>query len=221
MAAKRRPKKKAAKPAKPLRKKFERKLAAAAPRITSRARANPPSELVVVETAKRKPPRWRSPPRDNEAPFEESIEPLPPPPAADSEPAERIDYIVQIMARVEWDGYLTRVELAKAWGVTDETVRRYAAEANRRFELDEDEKKQAQLQASLSFQKLHLQALTTFNEQTGMPDFGNAIKARELAVKYQGVVVDEPKKRVELTGKDGGPIEHRGPTIMIPPEIEE
>jgi hypothetical protein len=172
--------------AKPLRKKFQRKLeaqAVAALAIGSRAHAR---EL---------------------------------PPPRESPTADKVAHCVRLMIRGQWRGYLTRHQLSEAWGYSDDTVSRLAAEASRRFKLDPEQIEQEKIAHAMAFERIERRALRMCSHVTGLPDFANAIKARLEMAHFQGIA-DGPK-RLELTGKDGGPIEARGPVIMVPPEIEE
>jgi hypothetical protein len=102
-----------------------------------------------------------------------------------------------------WNGYLTRAELVMVWEVDDSTVRRYAAEASRTLALDEDGREQAKLAHAAALLATSRRAENTFNAMTGMPDFASAIKARETAAKFQGIVL---ATGLEMTGKNGGAI---------------
>jgi hypothetical protein len=54
-------------------------------------------------------------------------------------PAERVDYIVDLMERLEWRRGKTAPELAAIWGVSVSAVENYSAEASRRVTADPDE----------------------------------------------------------------------------------
>lgn len=112
------------------------------------------------------------------------------------------------------------MELSAAWGVVDSTIRDYAAEASRRLRLEPEEIEAAKVRHAIACEDVRKQALTTFNAITGLPDFGAALKAIDLTAKFEGVEVE--KTRLELTGKDGGPITTAAaPAIMLPEEIQE
>lgn len=143
-----------------------------------------------------------------------------PTPGPESTVDQRIDHCFALMSRGLWQNYATRVQLSAAWGVVDSTIRDYAAEASRRLKLDPVDVESAKLQHARFCEAVQEQALATLNQITGMPDFGAALKANELSARYRGIDVDGTRK-VEVTGKDGGPIEAKGPVIMLPPEIEE
>ena len=56
-------------------------------------------------------------------------------------PAERVDYIADVMERLEWQRGKTGKSLAGIWGVAVSTVNNYAAEASRRVTADAEEAK--------------------------------------------------------------------------------
>jgi hypothetical protein len=125
-------------------------------------------------------------------------------PGLDSTVAERVGWCIYLMTQPDgWNGYLTRAELVMVWEVDDSTVRRYAAEASRTLALDEDGREQAKLAHAAALLATSRRAENTFNAMTGMPDFASAIKARETAAKFQGIVL---ATGVEVTGKGGGPV---------------
>lgn len=176
MAANRRPAKKQAKkapkPPKPLRKKHERRIAAAKAERDAEIRAE-----IATEAASRA-----------RVPTAPAVAPMPGP---DSNRSERVAYIVSLMVPNRWRGYLSRLDLVAAWGVTDDTVKDYASEAHRRLEVDPEEMKQLRRWHAETFLSIQEQARTSFSELTGLPDFAAAIKAGELAAKFQGVKLEE------------------------------
>jgi len=118
--------------------------------------------------------------------------------------AERVAWCIQLMASGYWSGYASRLPLTMLWEVDDSTVRHYAAEASRTLALDDDGREQAKITHAAALLDMSRRAENTFNAMTGMPDFASAIKARETAAKFQGIVL---ATGVELTGKGGGPVE--------------
>jgi hypothetical protein len=119
-------------------------------------------------------------------------------PAYGCSKSERIGHIARLMAANRWYCYASRAELSRYWGVEDQTIRVDAAEAQRRFELDEDEIKQQRRQHALSCEAMKREAMTTRNLTTGMLDVGAALKAIDAVAKYQGA--DVPiKASVELS----------------------
>lgn len=54
---------------------------------------------------------------------------------------ERVNHIAEVMERLEWERGRSGPPLARLWGVTEATVRDYAAEASRRVTADEAEVK--------------------------------------------------------------------------------
>lgn len=125
-------------------------------------------------------------------------------PELDSTVAERVGWCIHLMTIPDgWNGYLTRAELAMVWEVSDVTVRHYAAEASRTLALDEEGREQAKLGHATALLAMSRRAENTHNMLTGMPDFASAIKARETAAKFQGIVL---ATGLEMTGKNGGAI---------------
>ncbi len=116
--------------------------------------------------------------------------------------AERVARITAMMASGEYDGYTTRAELAKEWGLSDDQIRKYTAEASRRLTLDPEELEQQKLVHAAWAERIRREALETVNSQTGMRDFTAALKANMDAAKFRGIDVESARK-VELTGKDG------------------
>jgi hypothetical protein len=118
-----------------------------------------------------------------------------PPPRA-SKTLERVRYIADEMSAGRWDGYATRVPLAEVWGVTDSRVRDYAAEAHRLIAADPQELLERRRSfagwAALQRQR----ASSMVNQQTGLPDFGNAVKVAEFEAKCIGLDL-EPEKKAE------------------------
>lgn len=145
---------------------------------------------------------------------------IPAPPGLESTVEERVSFIADEMASGRWEAYASRAILAKAWGIGDERVRQLASEAHRlvAFDPEERDRKRASLAAFCA--KTRDRASTMLNDITGLPDFGSALKAAELEAKFIGIELATTNK-VEVTGKDGGPLSlAHGPTIMIPPERE-
>lgn len=222
----------AAKKTKPVAKgKAKSRPPSPAKRRTSRARARTesftkkPPRVVFVES-RRETARSRA--ERSVAALEERLreqvqqddeEPPPAPPGPESEVAERVNHCWLLMAKGLWNFYASRAELGTLWGVTDSTMRNYAAEAGRRFRMDPDEAEAAKLEHVLSCRRIMRDALASISKVTELPDFMAALKADERIAKYRGI--DSEKTKVELTGKDGGPIETKTPTIMIPPEVQE
>lgn len=107
------------------------------------------------------------------------------------------------MSTGDWNGYVTRAELANVWGCAEGTVQGYAKEASRRLTLDEESLRQSRIAHAAFLRDIQRRAATLPNAVTGLPDFGNAIKAAELAAKFEG---HDLANHVELTGKGGGPL---------------
>lgn len=127
-----------------------------------------------------------------------------PPPGRESSVKERVDYILDEMSEGRWDGYASRAPLATLWCVADSTVRNYSSEAWRALKLDKqalDEKRQT-LASWVSKQRERAATMVSFN--TGLPDWNGARGWAELECKLLDIEIDT--KRVEMTGKGGGPI---------------
>lgn len=135
-----------------------------------------------------------------------ALDALPECPGAESGVGERVDYCWALMTCDAWHGYATRCELAAAWDVTESAVRLYAAEASRRLRLDEDEVKAAQEEHARFCRMVRDRALVTPSLATGIPDWASVLKADERMARLRGVEPEPPKKSVELTGKNGGPV---------------
>jgi hypothetical protein len=52
---------------------------------------------------------------------------------------ERVDFIAEVMTALKWERGKSGPPLARLWGVTEATVRDYAAEASRRVTADAEE----------------------------------------------------------------------------------
>lgn len=162
---------------------------------------------------------------EREEAFPNGEEPtLPPIPDRRCGTPKRIAYIVAVMAAGQWNGYVTRAKLAEAWGISDSRVRQYSAEASRMLYADDDPEELAQKRRSLAAwvaaQRERAARMTSF--VTGLPDFGAALKATELEAKLLGIEF-ESKRRVELTGKNGGPVDLTGglAALFAEPDDEE
>lgn len=132
--------------------------------------------------------------------------PLPPIPDRNAGTSARIAHIVAVMSRGRWDGFPSRVPLAQAWGISDSRVRQFAAEASRMlYSIDDpaelDQKRRTL--ATITAQQRE-RAAKMISRKTELPDFGSVAKFIELEAKLLGIPIDN--KRVELTGKDGGPL---------------
>lgn len=171
-------------------------------------------------TPKKGRKKWRDslPSRAREQ-WRDSAE-APAPPPRESSTEERVIFVAGEMASGRWDGYVSRVPLAMAWGVTDDRIRQLATEAHRLLAYDPAERDQKRASLAAFCAQQRERASRERNMVTGLPDFGAALKAAELEAKFIGIEL-ATKATVEVTGKDGGPVTFaQGPTIMIPPERE-
>lgn len=115
--------------------------------------------------------------------------------------SERINWICNVMRENRWPVWpaslMFRQVLAQTWGVAEATIRGYSAEAHRIIEIDPLDRAQLAQDVAREMDAIKLDALATINHQTGLPDYGSAIKALELKAKYLGA---EPPKEVKLSG---------------------
>lgn len=118
---------------------------------------------------------------------------------------ERIRHIADLMTSAKYNGYVTRHELATLWGITDSTVRNYAAEAHRLVSFDPEERERMRISLAASARNIGERASTLTNHMTGMPDFPSALSAIKLQATMIGLDVET--RRIELSGKNGGPIQ--------------
>jgi len=125
-------------------------------------------------------------------------------PSADSSVDDRVRYIAELMSDGEYHAYATRAELAKAWGVGDGAIRKYAAEASRLVGLDPEERDRLRVSLGNFCKRVREDASTAISKVTGLPDYASTLKAAELEGRFMGITLDD--KRVELTGKGGGPV---------------
>lgn len=134
-------------------------------------------------------------------------------PEAKSTKQERVHYIASTIANGSWAGYLSRVELAMRWGMTQGSIGQYAAQAHQMILADPEKLEQRRIEHALFCENLSREILERPNRLTGLPDWSAAIKARELAGRYEGI---------ELDGRRDGQVNsisvQVAPVIMIPPE---
>jgi hypothetical protein len=131
----------------------------------------------------------------------------------------RIDYICAAMALGNWHGYLSRVELAGYWGTVEATIRHYSADAHRALKRDPEELERRKAELAAWCDSVRDHAMTHVHGISGLPDYASALKAAELAAKFEGIEIDQ-KTKVEMSGPGGGPVQF-APVIMIPPERSE
>jgi len=113
--------------------------------------------------------------------------------------------------------YATRAELSEVWGVSDSAIKNYAAEASRNLKMDAAELEQDRIAHAAFVREIRDRAATEVNVVTGLPDFAAALKADEMIGKWEG---HNLAQRIELTGKDGGPIENVDVSKMTDAELE-
>lgn len=116
-------------------------------------------------------------------------------------PSERVAFIVGLMRELAWPSWPAslqfRARLAEAWGVSDSSIRSYSAEAHRVIELDPADRVDVAQDIARRCDKVAEDALNHVNEQTGLPDYGAALRAFEMKAKFLGA---EPPKEVKLSG---------------------
>lgn len=114
---------------------------------------------------------------------------------------ERVHYVVGLMRRNEWPSFPEsrkfRAELAAKWGVSDSSVKAYAAEAHRIVALDPDERAELQERLGRSLLEMAEEARASKNKVTDLPDYPSAIRATEMAAKFLGI---EFEQKVKLSG---------------------
>jgi hypothetical protein len=126
------------------------------------------------------------------------------PPGRESTVKERVEYIIAAMSDCTWNGFASRAPLVELWGVTDSTIRNYSAEAWRALKLDPQGLAEHRQALASWVSKQRERAASMVNENTGLPDWSGARGWTELECKLLDIEIDT--KRVEMTGKDGGPI---------------
>ncbi len=126
------------------------------------------------------------------------------PPGPDSDVQTRVGWCTHLMATGYWSGRKSHKELAEAWNCAVSTVESYAAEASRRLTLDPKALEVERALHAAYCDRIRCEALESVSQVTGLPDYGNALKAVELGARFRGLIDD--KRTVELTGKGGGPV---------------
>ncbi len=125
-------------------------------------------------------------------------------PGPESSVVDRVAWCRHLMVAWEWYGASTRRELSALWGVAESTVMNYSAEAHRSIQRSPEELESERLVHASNAERIMLDAYSRASNITGLPDYSAALKANEQAAAFKGL---ELKAKVELTGKDGGPIE--------------
>jgi len=140
----------------------------------------------------------RNPPRD-EPIVKKRTPPSDIPELADK--SARVAWIVDRMRELTWpvfpESLRYRQRLAMVWGVSESTIRDYSAEAHRVVELDPIDRAQMSYDIARKMDAISEDALATINEQTGLPDYGSAIRALEAKARFLGA---EPPKEHKVTG---------------------
>jgi len=147
------------------------------------------------------PPEPRNPPRTEPiAPRRLPPDEIPPLTGKDDKSA-RIAWIVDRMRELSWPVFphslAYRQRLAMAWGVSESTVRDYSAEAHRVIQLDPVDRAMVAYDIARTMDAITQDALATVNEQTGLPDYGSAIRAQTEKARFLGA---EPPKEHKVTG---------------------
>lgn len=114
---------------------------------------------------------------------------------------ERIAHIESLMRTLQWpewpESKKLRQELAYAWGVSEHTVRGYAAEASRNVRPTAEQREALRSQFVEDLLDLSEEARRSTNILTNQPDIANAIKARVEAARLLGL---DPEKKVAVSG---------------------
>lgn len=135
--------------------------------------------------------------------------------------SERVAYIADVMSRNEWpvwpESLAFRKKLAEEWGLSESTVRDYAAEAHRIVAIDPEERERLREEIAKRMKRLADDAEQRQNMITGLPDYGSAIKALDMHAKYAGIELEQKLKlsgavqledidalRKRIEGGDGG-----------------
>ncbi len=105
---------------------------------------------------------------------------------------DRIRWCMQLMGEGKWFGYVTRVELGEAWGVSEATVCKAATEASRRLAADPEDLEQARKEHAAFCARIQREALASRSRVTGLPDYASALKAAELSAKFKRIDLDKP-----------------------------
>lgn len=105
---------------------------------------------------------------------------------------ERVYHIAQMMADGSYlGGYKIRAVLAEDWGVSDATIRGYAAEAHRVVSFDPEEREHLRRTIAARMLDIADRAKAAFNIVTGMPDFKAEREALLDHAKFAGIELDE------------------------------
>ena len=123
---------------------------------------------------------------------------VPPPPTADSETADKVEYIANELAHGRWDGYVSRAALSKAWGVGDARIQQIATEAHRLVAYDKDERERKRLQLAVTLGIQRELAAAKVNRVTGLPDFAAVARLAELEAKFVGITFEDDARPDEV-----------------------
>lgn len=114
---------------------------------------------------------------------------------------ERIAFIADLMREFAWPSFPAslqfRKRLSDAWGVSDSSIRSYSAQAHRLIEVDPQDRLDIARDVAEKCDAVFEDAINHVSEQTGLPDYANALKALEMKAKYLGA---EPPKEVKHSG---------------------
>jgi hypothetical protein len=128
----------------------------------------------------------------------------------------RIHHIMDRMRRFAWRTGRTGKELAIEWGVTRQYVRRLAAIAKRRIVAEVTDPDRVRMTVGVALERVVEAGLR--RTKTQAPNLHAVTSACKVWADIMGA---SAPTRSELTGKDGGPLQVRGPVIMIPPESDD
>ncbi|HYM97651.1 MAG TPA: hypothetical protein VET26_10130, partial [Candidatus Sulfotelmatobacter sp.] len=111
----------------------------------------------------------------------------------------RVAEIRRRMAAMAW-GPEVRLQLAKAWGLTDHRVSGLAAEASRMLACDESELKELRDRLAATLEEVIRHALEDRNAVTGQLDLRAAIDGVLQLSKFRGIAPPEAASKVALEG---------------------
>jgi len=112
-----------------------------------------------------------------------------------------VHFVADLMAEDKWpcwpDSLVFRRMLGDIWGVSESSVRAYAAEAHRMVALNPEDRAVLQEELAKRMKRIADDAETRCSTATGLPDYGSAVKALESYAKFSGI---ELEQKVKLSG---------------------
>jgi hypothetical protein len=117
---------------------------------------------------------------------------------------DRVREIMRMMAQGEYHGLASRYALSERYGVLPNTIKCDASEAHRRLQADPEDIEALRLAHAQFCARMAAKAAAERNFATGLSDIVAALKATELAAKFQGIDLecapnaDSAAPRVEI-----------------------